>query len=181
MKDIENIIKQNRMDFDTDEPREDHFDRFQQKLQTHHDKSRWQWKELMKIAAIVAIVMTASFASYQLREIKSPHFSFGELSPEYQEVENYFKANIDNQLDIISHLTKSSDIQEQNTIKEELESMDEMYNQLEKELQAKPKDERIIQAMIKHFQVKNNILNRIVQQLYLIKQQDNPLADMINI
>jgi len=181
MKDIENIIKQDRMDFDNDEPRKDHFDRFQQKLQTHHDKSRWQWKELMKIAAIVAIVMVASFASYQLRDLKTPQFSFGQLSPEYQEVENYFKANIDNQLDIISHLTKSSDIQEQNTIKEELESMDKMYNQLEEELQANPKDERIIQAMIEHFQVKNNILNRIVQQLYLIKQQDIPLADMINI
>tara|TARA_R110001583_G_scaffold99175_2_gene244445 strand:- start:1946 stop:2476 length:531 start_codon:yes stop_codon:yes gene_type:complete len=176
MKDIENIIKQNRVDFDNDEPRLDHFDRFQQKLQTHHDKSRWQWKELMKIAAIVAIVMTASFATHQLSDIKTSHFSFSELSPEYQEVENYFKANIDKQLDIISHLTKSSDIQEKNTIKAELESMDKMYDQLEEELQANPKDERIIQAMIEHFQVKNNILNRIVEQLYLIKQQNIPFA-----
>ncbi len=176
MKDIENIIKQNRVNFDGEEPHEDHLDRFRQKLQVHHDKSRWQWKELMKIAAIIAIVMTASFASYQLRDIKTSHFSFAQLSPEYQEVENYFKANINKQLDIISHLTKSSDIQEQNTIKAELESMDEMYDQLEEELQANPKDERIIQAMIEHFQVKNNILNRIVEQLYLIKQQNIPFA-----
>lgn len=181
MKDIENIIEQNRVNFDSEEPSEAHIDRFRQKLQVHHKKSRWQWKELMKIAAIVAIVMAGSFASYQLRDIKTPHFSFGELSPEYQEVENYFKANIDKQLKVISQLASSSDSQEQNSIKEELESMDEMYSQLEEELQANPKDERIIQAMIEHFQVKNNILNRIVQQLYLIKQQDIPLVDMINI
>lgn len=176
MKDIENIMKQNRMDFDNEEPRDDHFDRFRQKLQTHHDKSRWNWKELMKIAAIVAVVMLAGFATHQLRDIKASHFSFSELSPEYQEVENYFKANIDKQLDMISQLTKSSDIQDRNMIKDELENMDKMYNQLEKELQTNPKDERIIQAMIEHFQVKNNILNRIVEQLCLIKQQNIPFA-----
>ncbi len=176
MKDIENIIKQNRMNFDGEEPQDDHLDRFRQKLQTHHDKSRWQWKELMKIAAIVAVVMLAGFATHQLRDVKAPHFSFAQLSPEYQEVENYFKANIDKQLDVISQLTKSTDIQEQNTIKDELESMDQMYCQLEEELQANPKDERIIQAMIEHFQVKNNILNRIVEQLYLIKEQNIPFA-----
>ncbi len=176
MTDIKNIIKQNRVDFDGKEPHGDHFDRFRQKLQTHHDKSRWQWKELMKIVAIVTIVMLTGFATHQLRDIKTPHFSFSQLSPEYQEVENYFKANIDKQLNIISQLTKSSDIQEKNTIKEELENMDKMYDQLEEELQTNPKDERIIQAMIEHFQVKNNILNRIVKQLYLIKQQDIPFA-----
>ncbi|MRT94073.1 hypothetical protein [Ancylomarina sp. 16SWW S1-10-2] len=170
MKDIENIIKQNRENFDSEEPNEDHINRFQQKLQTHHDKSRWQWKELMKIAAIIAIVMTASFASYQFRDIRTPQFSFGELSPEYQEVENYFKINIDKQLSIISQLTKTTDNHDKSSINKELESMDEMYNQLEKELQTNPNDERIIQAIIEYFQVKNDILNRIVQQLYLIKQ-----------
>ena len=180
MKNIENIIKQNRANFDSEEPRDDHFDRFRTKMQRHHQaKSKWQWKELMKIAAIIAIVAIAGLTTYQLREVQSPHFSFGQLSPEYQEVEDYFKASIEKQLDIISHLSKSTDIQEQNTIKEELESMDKLYNELEKELQANPKDERIIQAMIEHFQVKNNILNRIVQQLYLINQQNIPLADII--
>jgi len=181
MKDIENIIKQNRINFDSEEPNEDHFNRFQQKLQLHHDKSRWQWKELMKIAAIVAIVLTASFAGYQLRDIKTPQLSFSELSPEYQEIENYFKINIDKQLNIISQLTTSADNQDQNAIKTELENMDKMYSQLEKDLQTNPNDERIIQAIIEYFQVKNDMLNRIVQQLYLTKQENIPLADMINI
>lgn len=182
MKNIEDIIKQNRANFDSEEPQDDHFDQFRQKMQLQHQvKSRWQWKDLMKIAAMIAIVAIAGLTTYQLREIQSPHFSFGQLSPEYQEVEDYFKASIDKQLDIISQLTKSTDIQEQKTIKEELAGMDKLYNELEEELQTNPKDERIIQAMIEHFQVKNNILNRIVQQLYLINQQDIPLADIISI
>lgn len=182
MNDIEKIIRQHQGSFDSEEPRDDHFDRFKQKMQLQHQaKSRWQWKGLMKIAAMIAIVAIAGLTTYQLREIKSPHFSLGQLSPEYQEVEDYFKASIDKQLDIISQLTKSTDIQEQKTIKEELADMDKLYNELEEELQANPKDERIIQAMIEHFQVKNNILNRIVQQLYLISQQDTPLADIISI
>ena len=177
MKNIADIIKQNRTNFDSEEPQNDHFDQFRQKMQLQHQvKSRWQWKELMKIAAMIAIVAIAGLTTYQLRDIQSPHFSFGQLSPEYQEVEDYFKASIDKQLDIISQLSISTDIQEQKTIKEELAGMDLLYNELEEELQANPKDERIIQAMIEHFQVKNNILNRIVQQLYLINQQSIPFA-----
>ena len=180
MTNIENIFKQNRSSFNSEEPCDDHFDRFKQKMQLHHQaKSKWQWKDLMKIAAMIAIVAIAGLTTYQLREIQSPHFSFGQLSPEYQEVETYFKASIDKQLEIISQLSESTDNQEQKTIKEELASMDKLYNELEEELQAKPKDERIIQAMIEHFQVKNNILNRIVQQLCLINQVDTPLADII--
>jgi len=182
MNDIDKTIRQNRSKFDSEEPQDDHFDQFRQKMQMHHQsKSKWQWQNLMKIAAMIAIVAIAGLTTYQLREIKSPHFSFGQLSPEYQEVENYFKASIDKQLDIISQLSKSTDIQEQNTIKEELASMDKLYKQLEKELQTNPKDERIIQAMIEHFQVKNNILTKIVQQLYLVNQQDIALTDIINI
>jgi len=186
MNDIDKIIRQNRSKFDSEEPQDDHFDQFRQKMQMHHQSKwqwqwQWQWQNLMKIAAMIAIVAIAGLTTYQLREIQSPHFSFSQLSPEYQEVENYFKASIDKQLDIISQLSKSTDIQEQNTIKEELASMDKLYSELEKELQTNPKDERIIQAMIEHFQVKNSILNRIVQQLYLVNQQDIALTDIISI
>lgn len=182
MNNIENIIKQKRGDFNTEEPLNDHFDRFNKKLQLHHQKkTRWQWKNLMKIAAIVVFVVIAGLTSYQLRELKSPYYSFGQLSPEHQEVEDYFTTSINKQLEIVKQLTKSSNVQEQNTIKEELAGMDQLYKQLEKELQANPKDERVIQAMIEHFQAKNNILNRIVEQLYLVSEQNIPLADILRI
>jgi len=182
MKDIERIIKQNRASFDNDEPQNDHFDQFREKLQLHHQrKSKWRWNNLIKVAATVAILMVAGLTTYQLRDFKPQHFSLGQVSPEYKEVENYFKTNINKQLDIIDQLTKSSDIQEQNRIKKDLAGMDQLYKQLEAELQTNPKDERVIQAMIEHFQAKNNILNRIVKQLYLVNQQDIALADIINI
>jgi len=181
MKDIEQIIKQHRANFDSEEPQNDHFDRFREKLHGHNqNQSKWQWNNLMKIAATVTILMIAGLTTYQLRDFKPQHFSLGQVSPEYKEVENYFKTNINKQLDIIDQLTKSSDIQEQNRIKNDLAGMDQLYKQLEKELRANPKDERIIQAMIEHFQAKNNILRRIVEQLYLVNQQDIPLADILN-
>ncbi len=179
MSDIENIIKQKSLSFDTDEPCDEHLDLFKQKLQLHQlKKSKWEWKNLMQIAAIIAIVLLSGLASYQIREIKPTYFSLGQVSPEYNEVENYFNSSINKQLNIIKQLSESSDVQDQKIIKEELASMDKMYNQLKRELRVNPKDERIIQAMIEHFQVKNNILNRIVEQLYLIKQQNMPLASI---
>lgn len=182
MKDIEKIIKQHRASFDNDEPQNDHFDQFREKLQLHHQrKSKWRWNNLMKVAATVAILMIAGLATYQLRDFKSQQISLGQVSPEYKEVENYFKTNINKQLDIIDQLTKSTNIQEQKRIKKDLAGMDQLYKQLEKELRANPKDERVIQAMVEHFQAKNNILNRIVRQLYLVNKQDIALADIINI
>jgi hypothetical protein len=65
--------------------------------------------------------------------------------------------------------------QHQSILSEELKEMDERYTQLKKELELYPDDERVIQAMIEYYQVKTNVLNRIIEQLYQIKK-DNRAA-----
>lgn len=182
MNDIEKIINKYRADFDSEEPQDNHFDQFRQKMQMHKSKKNsWQWKNLMKVAAIIAFVMISGITIYQIQKIQNDHFSLGQLSPEYQEVEQYFISSINHQLNTIKHLSTSGDIQDHDGLEKELASMDLMYNQLEKELKVNPKDERIIQAMIEHFQVKNNILNRVIEQLYQVNRQNLPLADIISI
>ena len=182
MNDIEKIINKHRAEFDSEEPQDNHFDQFSQKMQMHKShKNSWQWKNLMKVAAIIAFVMISGITTYQIRKIQNDHFSLGQLSPEYQEVEQYFISNINHQMNTIKHLSTSNDIQEQEGLSEELATMDQLYNQLEKELMSNPKDERIIQAMIEHFQAKNNILNRIVEQLYQVSRQNSSFADIISI
>ena len=182
MNDIEKIINKHRADFDSEEPQDNHFDQFRQKMQMHKShKKNSQWKNLMRVAAIVVFVVISGITTYQIQKIQSDHYSLGQLSPEYQEVEQYFISSINDQLNTIKHLSTSGDIQDHNGFKEELTSMDLMYNQLEKELKINPKDERIIQAMIEHFQAKNNILNRIIEQLYQVNRQNSSISDIISI
>jgi hypothetical protein len=54
----------------------------------------------------------------------------------------------------------------------EMKSMDSVYVSLQKELKANPNDERIINAMIEHYQTKVEVLNYIVNQLKAIRNDN---------
>jgi uncharacterized protein (DUF305 family) len=53
----------------------------------------------------------------------------------------------------------------------ELESMDSAYIELKKELRANPDDQRVIDAMIKHYQTKVEVMSYILEQLKQIKAE----------
>jgi hypothetical protein len=54
-------------------------------------------------------------------------------------------------------------------LEKEMKSMDSVYVQLQKELKANPNDERIINAMIEHYQTKLDVMTYIVNQLKTIR------------
>jgi hypothetical protein len=54
----------------------------------------------------------------------------------------------------------------------EMKSMDSVYVQLQKELKANPNDERIINAMIEHYQTKLEVMTYIVSQLKSIRNEN---------
>jgi hypothetical protein len=53
-----------------------------------------------------------------------------------------------------------------------MKSMDSTYVSLQKELKANPNDERIINAMIEHYQTKLEIMTFIVNQLKTIRNDN---------
>ena len=57
-------------------------------------------------------------------------------------------------------------------LKEELKNMDVTYKELQKELKANPNDERVINAMIEHYQTKLNVMTYILDQLKQIKNEN---------
>jgi hypothetical protein len=54
----------------------------------------------------------------------------------------------------------------------EMKSMDSVYVSLQKELKANPNDERIINAMIEHYQTKLEVMSYIVNQLKTIRNNN---------
>ena len=50
--------------------------------------------------------------------------------------------------------------------------MDSVYVQLQKDLKANPSDERIISAMIEHYQTKVEVMSYIVDQLKAIRNEN---------
>jgi len=60
----------------------------------------------------------------------------------------------------------------------ELRSMDSVYVQLQKDLKTNPNDERIINAMIEHYQTKVEVMSYILNQLKVIRNEN--LKDTYN-
>jgi hypothetical protein len=55
----------------------------------------------------------------------------------------------------------------------EMKSMDSTYVSLQRELKANPNDERIINAMIEHYQTKLEVMTYIVNQLKTIRNDNH--------
>lgn len=173
MKELEEILRNHKDQFDDNEPQDGHFENFLEKL--NHQKKKNVFESIpnfLKVAVIVTFVIFSGLIGYQIRNLEDNQLGLGGISPEYREVELFYTANINSQLGMLKQLGSFNKEQHQSILKEELKDMDERYSQLKKELELHPDDDRIIQAMIEYYQVKTSILNRIIEQLYQIKKQN---------
>jgi phosphoribosyl-dephospho-CoA transferase len=97
--------------------------------------------------------------------------TLGDVSPQYKEVENYYI----HQVNLMESEIKTIDLnnpEQQEMLKKEMKNMDSVYVQLQKDLKANPDDERIINAMIEHYQTKVEVMNYIINQLKAIRNEN---------
>ena len=175
MKELEHIFRDHKGEFD-EEPQEGHFKNFLDRMNPPIKRSLFERvPTFLKVAVIITFVFFSGLIGYQIRNMEGKHLGLGQISPEYREVELFYTSNINSQLGMLQQLGSFDKEQHQSILSEELKDMDERYAQLKKELELYPDDDRVIQAMIEYYQVKTNVLNRIIEQLYQIKK-DNRTA-----
>lgn len=169
MKDIELLIRKNKGTFNGFEPSDGHFERFTAKLEAHAyvAPKRVNITPYLLKAAAVAILFTIS-SLWTWEHVVSPdakRTTLGEVSPEYAQVEKYYVQ----QVSMIENEIKTIDIvsnEDQNKIlMDEFKEMDKMYEELQKDLKANPNDERVINAMIEHYERKVEVMSYILTQL----------------
>jgi hypothetical protein len=175
MKTIDDIIRTNRDFFEDQEPSEGHFDRFSVKLEIRcHSKAKRSIVPYLLRAAVVTLLVTLSSLWTWDHFIRpgSSRMTLGQVSPQYKEVENYYI----HQVNLMENEIVSTDLKASNDQKEmlmkEMKSMDSVYVSLQKELKANPNDERIINAMIEHYQTKVEVMTYIVSQLKSIRNEN---------
>jgi len=172
MQNLENKIMNNRPEFDHDEPGDGHFERFTEKLRSANMERRFYIPYYLKIAVVLLFVSISSIAIYELirpAQWGAGGYTIGRLSPEYREVEDFFIHTINTKYDMLESLN-NEDNEQTKMIRDELKEMDVVFQNLSKELQHDPNNERLINAMIQHYQMKLEILNSIISQLEEIKQ-----------
>lgn len=176
MKNIEDYIRNNASRFDTEEPPEGHFERFSTKLEIRCGRKtikRSIVPYLLRAAVVTLLVTLSSFWTWDhfLRPDRN-RMTLGDVSPEYREVENYYVHQVNLMQSEIGSLSLEDNPEQKNILNKEIKSMDSVYVQLQKELKANPNDERIINAMIEHYQTKVDVMNYILDQLRTIRDEN---------
>lgn len=175
MKTIEEIISKNRDFFEDNKPSEGHLDRFSVKLEIRHQRAnrRSIVPYLLRAAVVTLLVTLSSLWTWDhfIRPANS-RMTLGQVSPQYKEVENYYMHQVNMMEGEISNLDLSQNPEQKQILKQEIRSMDSTYVSLQKELKANPNDERIINAMIEHYQTKLEVMTYIVSQLKSIRNEN---------
>jgi len=180
MKTINEIIRDNR-DFFEAEPVEGHLERFNRKLERrfHAGSVRRSIVPYLLKAAVVTLLITLS-SLWTWEHFVSParsRMALGDVSPQYREVENYYLHQVNLMENEIGNISISGKPEQKKMLNNEMRSMDSVYVQLQKELKANPDDERIINAMIEHYQTKLEVMSFIVNQLKSIRDENQKTTE----
>jgi hypothetical protein len=173
MKNIEEIIRSNNDLFEGKEPMDGHFERFSWKLEKRlHSQAtkRSIVPYLLKAAVVTLLVTISSIWTWEhfIRQ-DSNRMTLGQVSPQYKEVESYYVHQVNLMESELQNETLNNNPGQKQMLVNEMKSMDSVYVQLQKELKVNPNDERIINAMIQHYQTKLEVMTYIVNQLKEIK------------
>jgi hypothetical protein len=177
MKTIDEIIRANKDFFDEGEPSEGHFERFSKKLAIRFHSSNKSTRSivpyLLKAAVVTLLITLSSLWTWEhfIRPDRT-RMALGDISPQYREVENYYIYQVNMMENEIVSIDLSENSEQKEILLKEMSSMDSVYVQLQKELKVNPGDERIINAMIEHYQTKLEVMTYIVDQLKTIRNEN---------
>lgn len=139
------------------------------------------WR-VLRVAASVLILLSAGvmagiyFTKGQPTQTQTVT-SLADISPEYAEMVSYYNEQIDQKVRLVSAQSKDK------SVLKDLEAIDQTMKELEAELQNAPKgaEEQIISNLIKSYQIKVEILERVLNYIQQSKENLNSEDDEINI
>ena len=179
MKTIEDVIRENK-DFFEAEPSKGHLERFNAMLEVRFRKEapkRSIVPYLLRAAVVTLLVTLSSLWVWDnFLSAGSKRMTLGDVSPQYKEVENYYVHQVNMMEGELSNLDFSNPEQKDMLMKE-MNSMDSVYVSLQKELKANPNDQRIINAMIEHYQTKVDVMNYIISQLKSLRNENQNMKE----
>jgi len=168
MVDLEKQIKEQRLLFDTDKPRDGHEERFMQKLDRQPAR-RINFRHALQVAASVAIILTSAFVL--IKQNKSGSKVAQEKIPsEVLEADNYYATQVNARYDQIQEFNFENS-EEKAVLLNELKDLDTYHQQLMSDLEANPDDGRVINALIRHYQIKLEVMDQIILQLNQFKTE----------
>jgi hypothetical protein len=172
MSNIEKQIREQRLRLDSDRPREGHEERFLQKLERLPGQApvrRIRFRHAIQVAASLAIILTSAIVL--IRQDKSgDKVAQQEIPQAVMEADYYYTSQVDEKYNEISNFN-FDDPEEKALLLNELKDLESYHQQLMKELEANPDDDRVVSAMIRHYQLKLELMDQIIKQLNQVKSE----------
>ena len=172
MDELNKILREHHAEFE-EEPKEGHFDRFEERLRLSESKrKRMHFSPFLKVTAVLLIVLLSANLYVHLRNPKPEIKETAVIKSDLGEASYYYTNRINSG---IHELEKKAGAgigskQEIVQIKHELSEMDILFVKLQQEYKANPNDERIINAMIEYYQTKLDIINTIKTDFENVKK-----------
>ena len=172
---LNNLFENLKEDFNIEEPKLGHQQRFLNKLNNKKETIidvpkpvRKLWRPLLGVAASIVLLISV-FAGIQqssnLRELAS-------ISPEMANTQDFFMSVITSELE---KLNSEETPEFQDLIVDalfQIKILEENYEQLKLDLTESGDDKRVIFAMINNFQNRIDLLQNVVEQIDNIKQKN---------
>jgi hypothetical protein len=162
-KSLEDFIGQHRLDFEDHGPGPGIWAQLEKELAPpkkgiiHLMGRHW-----LKAAAVLVLVVNSVMIFQFLQMKKAQHLE--NVSPELQDAKMYYTSQIEQRLTAIKAYP-SSVVGLDSVARKELELRNETYQVLETELIQNPGNERIKAAMIHYYQLKMDLLDKILEEL----------------
>ncbi len=172
---LNNLFETLKEDFNIEEPKLGHQQRFINKLNSQKEtiieepKSvRKLWRPLIGIAASIVLLISV-FIGFQQNSNSS---ELASISPEMARTQDFFTNAITNELEKLNS-EESPEFQE--LIVDtffQIKILEENYEKLKLDLTESGNDKRVIFAMITNFQNRIDLLQNVVEQIDNLKQQN---------
>ncbi|MCX6278640.1 MAG: hypothetical protein NT004_11145 [Bacteroidetes bacterium] len=174
MTNLQKFIREHREEFDDSEPSKDHFERFAVLLdeQSKTHIPAYNRSQLLKIAALILLLIGLSaiifdFATQQIRSRFASVQNNTELPEEIREVIQYYDSHANVQLAALGNLTVGNKdaVALNESVLREIGFLDASTAELKINLADNPGNERIEAAIIRNQQMKESILNTIINEI----------------
>ena len=161
---IEEFFKNNRSEFNFEEPDMGHFDRFQAKLKGEVKEVKEKRSTPWYLLAIAASVLLF-FGYWMGNNTAQKGLELADVSPKMEETQNFYLATIQTEIEEIRTKKTASNQKIIDDAFIQLELLETNYRTLTLELKESNADKRVIYAMITNFQNRLAVLQNLMDQL----------------
>ena len=167
---LENKIKKNIGEFDTNVPSDGHMKRFSTKLDLlHENENRFaeRLEKVLKVAAAILVLMMISSLFVFLPYGEQNQAMAAELPEEIKAAKSYYDSKAQEKLTQIDECVQDEERAQEikNIAQQEMAVIEKNNQELVEEYKANPENKKVERALISSFKSKSDVLESIVSRL----------------